>query len=120
MTFHDLSKIGTVYAAVVDAGADNVYGPNWMLSDDNPAVATALTRAIAHARFKAEAIAADQGVQLGDAIIISEASATTPYPIYEKATAGAGTADSTVTPPPISPQSMDVSDSVTVTYRMTR
>jgi uncharacterized protein YggE len=120
VTFKDLSIIGTIFAAVVDAGADQVYGPTWQLSEDNPAVATALTRAIANARSKAEAIAADQGVELGDAIIISESSASTPVAFYDYATKGTPGAGESITVPPINPQNMDVTASVTVTYRMTR
>jgi uncharacterized protein YggE len=118
VTFHDLAIIGDIYAAVSEAGADSIYGPNWQLSEDNAAVTTALTRAIAKARMKAEAIAADQGVQLGEAVIISESSATNVYPLYEERAYAAQ--DSSVTPPPITPQDLEVMASVTVTYRMTR
>ncbi len=120
VTFSDLSLIGKVYVAMTEAGADSVSGPSWQLSEDNPAVAVALTRAIANARVKAEAIAADQEVQLGEALTISESSVSQPYLGYsEKAEAGMHT-DSSVTPPPISPENMEVSASVTVTYRMSR
>ncbi len=120
VTFDDLNTIGDVFAAVTEAGADSVYGPNWQLADDNPAVATALSRALANARFKAEAIAAAQGVDLGDAIIISESSASQVYPLYSvRAEAGAAM-DGSVAPPQISPENMQVTASVTVTYRMNR
>lgn len=115
----DFKRIGDIYAAMTEAGADYIYGPNWQLAEDNPAVTTALTRAIANAQTKAEAIAADQGVQLGDAIIISESSASVPYPVYdtaERAKAG----DGSVASPTIIPTNMDVTASVTVTYQMTR
>ncbi len=115
----DFKRIGDIYAAMTEAGADNIYGPSWQLSETNPAVATALTRAIANARMKAEAIAADQEVQLGNAIIISESSASVPYPIYESA-AGAKAEDSSVAAPTINPANMDVTASVSVTYQMTR
>jgi uncharacterized protein len=117
VTFTDLTIIGDIYAAMTEAGADSIYGPTWQLSDNNQAITTALTKAIANARMKAEAIAADQGVQLGDAIIISESSASQVYPLYEAAAAGM---DSSVKSPPISPQNLEVDASVTVTYRMTR
>jgi len=120
VNFDDLNKIGDVFAAMTEAGADTVSGPNWQLSDDNPAVATALSKALASARIKAQAIAADQGVQLGDAIIISESSASQVYPIYDARAEVAGGMDDSVTPPPISPQNMQVMASVTVTYRMSR
>jgi len=119
VTFHDLTIVGKVFAAVTEAGADSVYGPNWQLSEDSAAVATALTKAIANARMKAEAIAADQGIQLGEALIISEGSGASVYPMYEARAVPAG-ADSSVTPPPLSPQNIDVTATVTVTYRMVR
>ena len=119
VTFDDLTLIGDVFAAVIEAGADNVYGPSWQLSEDNSAVATALTRAVANARSKAEALAAAQGVQLGEALILSESSVSQPYPFYDERAAGTDT-DSSVTPPPINPQNMEVTASVTVTYRMNR
>jgi uncharacterized protein len=120
VTFGDLSLIGDVYAAMTEAGADSVSGPSWQLSDDSPAVTAALSKAIANARGKAEAIAADQGVLLGEALVISESAVSQPYLVYaEKAAAGMRT-DSSVTPPPISPENMEVSASVTVTYRMSR
>jgi len=120
VTFTDLALIGNVYAAMTEAGADTVYGPSWQLSEDNPAVTTALTRAIANARMKAEAIAADQGAQLGESLIISESSASQIYPIYDKRAAAEEGMDSSVTPPPINPENMEVTASVTVTYRMNR
>lgn len=120
VTFDDLSVIGDVFAAVVEAGADNVYGPSWQLSEDNAAVATALTKAVANARSKAEALAADQGMQLGDVLIINESSVSQPYPVFDARAAIEAGADSAVAPPPIVPQNMEVVASVTVTYRMDR
>jgi uncharacterized protein len=118
VTFTDLSLIGRVYAAMTDAGASSVSGPEWQLSEDNPAVITALIRAIANARVKAEAIAADQGVRLGDALVISESSVSQPYLVRAEKAAAVADADSWVDPPPIRLQKMEVIASVTVTYRM--
>jgi uncharacterized protein len=118
VTFTDLTLIGKIYAAVVEAGADTVYGPSWELTDNNSAVAAALSQALANAKSKAQAIAADQGVKLGDALIISESSSSQAFPIYERSES-ATDLGSGVTPPTIAPQSMDVSASVTITYRMT-
>lgn len=120
VTFTDLTRIAEVYAAAVEAGADNVSGPAWQLSEDNAATTTALTKAIANARLKAEAIAADQGVGLGEALIINETSASTPYPLTYAGAAAETARDSAVTPPPLSPESIEVSASVTVTFRMNR
>jgi uncharacterized protein YggE len=105
---------------MTEAGAAGVSGPNWQLSEDNPAVTAALTRAIANARVKAEAIAADQGVELGEALIISQSSVSQPYLVYASKAAALTGADSSVTPPPISPENMEVIAGITVTYRMSR
>jgi uncharacterized protein YggE len=118
VTLSDLSLIGDVYAAMTEAGADSLSGPNWQLSEDNPAVTAALTRAIANARVKAEAIAAGQGVQLGEALVISENSVSQPYLMYAEKAAAGTRSDFSITPPPISPENMEVTAGVTVTYRM--
>lgn len=119
VTFDDLTLVGDVFAAMTEAGADSVSGPAWQLSDDNPAVQTALTKAVENARIKAEALATNQGAQLGEALIISESSVYQPYIAYAEEVAKSA-ADSSVTPPPISPENMEVTASVTVTYRMIR
>ena len=118
--FKDLSVIGDVFAAMTEAGADSVSGPTWELSDDNAAITTALSKAIANARMKAEAIAADQGLRLGETLIISESSATNWYPLYSDLRATPETAGGSVTPPPIIPQNIEVTAAVTVTYRISR
>jgi uncharacterized protein len=117
----DLTLIAKVFAAATQAGADNVSGPNWMLKENSEAMNSALTKAVSNARSKAEALAAAQGVQLGEALILSESSAQQPIPyaMAEKAMPAGGAVDS-VTPPPINPQTLDVTASVTVTYRMKR
>lgn len=119
VTFTDFELMGDVYAAATEAGADSVYGPNWQLSEDNEATIGALTKAVENARIKAEALAADQGVELGNALVISESSVSVPYPIYAERVA-TDAAGSSVTPPPLSPQQIEVTASVTVTYPMNR
>lgn len=120
VTFTDFELMADVFAAVTEAGADSVYGPSWQLSEDNPAVLTALAKAVENARIKAEALAQTQGVGLGDAIVITEGSVSTPYPVYYDRQESAGGVDSSVTPPPLSPQNIEVSATVTVTYPMER
>jgi uncharacterized protein YggE len=119
VTFTDFALMANVFAAVTEAGADSVYGPSWQLSEDNPAILTALTKAVENARVKAEALATAQGVELGEAVVINESSAYAPSPMYYDRAAGAGT-DSLVAPPPINPENMEVTASVTVTYPMKR
>jgi uncharacterized protein len=120
VTLSDLSRVGAVYAAAMEAGADSVSGPTWQLVDDTPSVTAALTRAIATARAKAEAIASDQGVGLGEALIIREDSASQPFVAFAAKTAAALRDEASVVPPPISPENIEVTASVAVTYRMIR
>lgn len=118
--FTELLRIGDVYNALLEAGADTISGPTWRLSEENPAMTNALTRAIANAHTKALAIATDQGVELGEALIISESSTSQPYLAYAEKAADAVYAGPSATPPPINPENMEVTASVQVTYRMSR
>ncbi len=120
VTFTDFELMADVFAAVTEAGADSVHGPSWQLSEDNPAVLTALTKAVENARIKAEALAQAQGVNLGEAIVITEGSVSTPYPVYYDRQETSAGMDSSVTPPPLNPQNIEVSATVSVTYPMER
>jgi uncharacterized protein len=77
----DLASLGEVLNAVVEAGANSVYGITFSVEDRTAAVAEARDLAIADAKAKAEAIAASAGVQLGEIISISvfEGGGFTPY-----------------------------------------
>lgn len=121
VTLKDAAVIGKVLAAVVEAGVNNFSGPVWRLRDDSAAVAEALERAVANARTKAEALAAAQGVKVGDVIMMNEGSIEMPvakvyYEAYDVASLGAGR----VAPTPISPATLDITATVTVTYGLDR
>ncbi|MCX8032755.1 MAG: SIMPL domain-containing protein [Thermoleophilia bacterium] len=116
----DFAQIGQVFAAASDAGADNINGPAWQLREDSSAVAKALSKALANAQLKAEAIAQDQGLRLGEVVSISENQSYNWFPGMDaRAYAGAQETGS-VTPPPIIPQNIQVTASVTVVYRIVR
>ena len=120
VTFTDFELMADVFAAATEAGADSIYGPSWQLSEDNPAVLTALAKAVENARIKAEALAETQGVTLGKAIIITEGSVSVPSPIYRDKAETSGAGDASVMPPPLSPENIEVSATVSVTYPMQR
>ncbi len=117
VTLTDFTLIGPVFAAAAEAGANNLSGPTWQLSENSQAEAQALTIAAANARAKAEALAASQGVTVGDVLTINETSTSPILPIY-----GAGAvsraATPSVTPPPVSPQNVEVTASVSITYQL--
>ncbi len=68
----DLTKLGPAIDAAVAAGANQIQGISFQLSDDQPFKLQALQQAGARARAKAEALAAGLGVTLGDVEAVAE------------------------------------------------
>ena len=66
VTVRDLDMLGEVLAAVVDQGANTIYGVTFDVEDPEAAYIEARDQAIQDARSQAEAIAEAAGVQLGD------------------------------------------------------
>ena len=79
----DLSGLGEVLSAVVEAGANNIYGITFDVEDREAAVAEARQLAIEDAKAKAEAIATDADVQLGDLLNISVSSGSAPITYFD-------------------------------------
>lgn len=88
VTVRDLSSLGEVLTAVVEAGANNIYGINFDVEDREAAIAEARQLAIEDAKAKAQAIAEESGVELGEILNISVYSGSTPT-IYYDAKGGA-------------------------------
>ncbi|MDF1519100.1 MAG: SIMPL domain-containing protein [Brevefilum sp.] len=88
VTVRDLTSLGAVLTAVVEAGANNIYGINFDVEDREAAVAEARKLAIEDAKAKAQDIAEESGVELGEIISISVYSGSTPT-IYYDAKGGA-------------------------------
>jgi Uncharacterized conserved protein len=118
VTLTDLTKVPSVFTAATEAGANNITGPTWQLSDNNQAVKEALTRATENAFGKAQTLATASGVKVGSILVLNEGSISTPPILY--AAGDAQAARDSITPPPTSPQMIDVTASVTATYRMER
>jgi uncharacterized protein YggE len=83
VTVRDLTSLGAVLTAVVEAGANNIYGINFNVEDREAAVAEARKLAIEDAKAKAQAIAEESGVELGEIISISVYSGSTPTMYYD-------------------------------------
>lgn len=117
VTLTDLERVGDIYSAAVEAGANNVQGPEWRLADDSAAVRDALKKAARVARTKAEALAEAEGVQVGDVLVMREESASVP-PMYFETTMGMAADAERVQSVPVNPQDLQVRASVTVTFRL--
>jgi uncharacterized protein YggE len=119
VTVTDLTKVGDVFSAAAEAGANNISGPEWRLADDSDAVAEALDKAYASARAKAETLASAAGMKVGSVLSMQESSVAPPV-IYETRASGMATEDTlAMAAAPINPMDLDVLGTVTITFRMT-
>jgi uncharacterized protein len=78
---HDISKIGSTIDTLVSAGATDIGGINFSVSNASKLLDDARTQAIADARRKAEIYAKAAGVALGAPLSISEGGAA-PVPMF--------------------------------------
>jgi uncharacterized protein YggE len=114
VTVRDLESVGDVLDAVIEAGANNIWGISFALDDPTAAQAEARSEAMEDALARAEALAELGGVDLGPVMSISEVVGATSVPMAamsERAVAGAG---------PISPGELEISYQVQVSYFIER
>jgi uncharacterized protein YggE len=84
---HDVTKVANVIDTMVGAGANDIGGINFMVSEASKLLDEAREKAVADARRKAEIYARAAGVTLGAPLGISEEGAPGPMP-YRKMAAG--------------------------------
>ncbi|HEV2006519.1 MAG TPA: SIMPL domain-containing protein [Candidatus Limnocylindrales bacterium] len=110
---HKIDTSGDVIDAAVGAGATDIGGISFSVSDPAAATAQARTAAITDAKARAKSLADAAGILLGAAISITEVSAPTvvPYPYLDKAAVGAPT-----NPTPIQVGTTEVEVNVQVTF----
>jgi uncharacterized protein YggE len=94
---HDLAKVGSTIDTLVSAGATDIGGINFTVSNASKLLDDARTQAIADARRKAEIYAKAAGVTLGTPISISEGGAA-PVPMFRAKMAAAPMAATPVAP----------------------
>jgi uncharacterized protein len=110
-TIHRLAKAGSIVDAAVAAGADETSGPQFDRSSRLGLTQLALRDAFANARAKAETLAREAGVQIGEVQRIDATEAQPePVPMYAAAMRDAST--------PIQPGTEHVQASVTVTFSL--
>lgn len=106
-----IDAAGALIDAVVDAGANTVYGPSLTQSDQNRLYKLALRKAVADARERAQALADAAGRTVGRFISITEGGFSGPVYATE---AKAASADST----PIVAGEQEISASISVTFQL--
>jgi uncharacterized protein YggE len=79
-----IAKVGPLIDAAVDAGANQVYGPNLVRSDQQALYRAAMRAAISNARMKAAAIAKAAGLNLRRITDVVESGGPAPLPVDAK------------------------------------
>jgi len=113
VTLHDVSGVATTIDALVGAGANDLGGVSFSVSEPSKLLDDARARAIADAQRKAEIYARAAGVALGSPLGIAEEGAQIPFPHPAFARALAAPA---MAPTPVSPGETMLRVSVNVSY----
>ena len=111
VTVRELAAVGDVLDAVVEAGANSIWGVSFDIDDPESVQSEARADAVADAGTRAETLAELSGVELGPVMSVSEIVGTGPMPVAfaaERAMAGGGSS--------ISPGEVEVSYQVQVSY----
>jgi uncharacterized protein YggE len=108
-TIKRIGDAGAIVDAAVEAGANQVSGPNLLASDQDAAYRIALRGAVADARAKAETLANASSSTLGKITAIVEGGGAVPMPL------ATGAKDSSV---PIEPGTQQIEATVSVTFAL--
>jgi uncharacterized protein YggE len=98
VTISDLSKVGTVIDAGVQAGANDIGGIAFILRQDRPARDKALAEATREATSKAQVIAQALGGRVGRIVEVQEEGYQRPVPVYQNQEFSMARAQSASTP----------------------
>ncbi|MEP7356300.1 MAG: SIMPL domain-containing protein [Anaerolineales bacterium] len=111
ITVRDISKVGAVLSAVVDAGANNIYGVSFSSADQTGLEAQARDKAMADARARADQLAKAAGVSIDTVLSINESITGGPVPYAYAARDSAASA-----PVPVQGGQIQVGIQVNVVY----
>jgi uncharacterized protein YggE len=112
VTRSELDSLSKLLQVAVDAGANQVSGVSFVVSDPKRGRDEGLQAALADAQAKAQVLAQAAGRSLGKVIAISEVGADTPQPLMERAMSAA---DKAV---PVEPGTQELIFSVSVAYAL--
>jgi uncharacterized protein YggE len=111
-----IEKTGEAIEVALEAGANNVYGLSFSIDETSALEAEARADAIVDARQRAEQLAQEFGVGLGEVVTINESSYGAPV-TYSAVAMGIGGGEGA---PPISEGTLALSVTVNVTYAIER
>ena len=114
VTVSDLGRVGAVVDGTLGAGATSMDGLTFRVADPAPAEREARVRAMAEARARAEVLAESAGLTIDGVVDIVEGTPVRPPMPFPKAERLAMAAEASM---PVEAGELEVSVSVTVTYR---
>jgi uncharacterized protein YggE len=114
VTIRDIAAIGTTIDAAVEAGANQVFGVSFDLSNREERVLEAMEEAIENAEARAQHLADLTGTELGPIVSVSQVVGASPFFTAAEAALGAGGAG----PGPISPGQLEITTQVQVAYEL--
>jgi hypothetical protein len=114
VTLRDLSKVGDIIGAAVDAGANSINSITFDVLDKSQALNQARKDAVADAQAQADALSAAAGVELGLIQSINSYGGGYPAPLYDAKAYGVGGAGAT----PVSPGQLVLSVDVNIVYEI--
>jgi uncharacterized protein YggE len=115
ITIRDFSRIGEVLAAVIDAGANNIFGLSFSVSDPAALEEEARAKAMSDAGDRAAKLAELGQVKLGEIKVISEVINQPPAP-QPGFGGGVAEAEAAAPVPSISPGQLSFEVQVQITY----
>lgn len=119
VNLRDIKRTGEVLDALVSAGATNVYGPNFTISDDTAAKAEARRRAMARGLAQAKEYARAAGYADVRLLQVSENIMVEAAPM-ERGMAYKAVAEAAADVAPIEPGMVEAGVSIQLTYEMVR
>ena len=114
VTIKDMSTVGNVIEAGTAAGANEVSGPTFTLSEQSTSRAEAIDKAVADAKSRAEVMAKAAGKSVGDVLSMSEAGISVP-PIFGGNMRSAADVAAAV---PIEAGTVDITANVTIVFEL--
>jgi uncharacterized protein YggE len=110
VTVRDVEKAGAVLDAAVEVGANQVWGVNLTVSDEDNWQGQAREKAMADARDRAADLAGLAGVQLGEVLSVSEVIGASPVPmaVLKSGVGGGGSG--------IAPGELELATQIQVTF----
>lgn len=111
-----LDKVSAAIDAATAAGATNISGPSFTLTDTNAARIDAIGKAMADAKARAAAIAKAAGRSLGRVISVTEADLGQVSPVFDRLSAAS--AGKAVTPVPVETGQVDTQTQLTVVFAL--